>query len=181
MTFNNHNNQRGFTLLESMVAITILLVAVVGPMSTIGNALSDIYTARDQMLAINLAQEGVETMRQLRDSDMLTLWNGGTTTWSDHLIAGNYVVTDTNGVPGVSKCSASACTQGEAAVYQDMQGYHQGTVGSLGVPTKFTRDILITDASSAEKIVTSTVTWKTSTGVDRKIQVVESLFGINTP
>ena len=33
-----HSTQRGFTLMETLVAISILLIAVVGPMSTIGGS-----------------------------------------------------------------------------------------------------------------------------------------------
>ena len=62
-----YSSNRGFTLMETLVAISILLIAVVAPMSTIGGALSFIYIARDQMIAVNFAQEGIEVVRQKRD------------------------------------------------------------------------------------------------------------------
>ena len=62
-----HSAQRGFTLVETLIAIAILLIAVVGPISLIGDALHKLYYAKDQMIAINLAQEGIEVVRQRRD------------------------------------------------------------------------------------------------------------------
>ena len=70
---------RGFTLIETLVAITILLVAIVGPMSAIGTSLSQMSISRDQIIAINLAQEGIEAIRQERDSKMIDQLLGGST------------------------------------------------------------------------------------------------------
>ena len=71
------HSQRGFTLLETLVAISILLIAVVGPMSIIGRSLPQSAYARDHAIAVNLAQEGIEAVRQKRDSNMLDKWNSG--------------------------------------------------------------------------------------------------------
>ena len=72
-TYQNFSrkNLGGFTLLETMVAIAILLVAVTGPISIIGDSLHKLYYARDQMVAVNLAQEGIESVRTTAETSML--------------------------------------------------------------------------------------------------------------
>ena len=53
----------GFTLIEMLVGITILLVAVIGPLYTAFQGVSLSLLARDQITASFLAQEGIEFVR----------------------------------------------------------------------------------------------------------------------
>ena len=64
---------KGFTLIETMVAISILTVAVVAPMSLAMQSLSTAYYARDQITAFHLAQEAIESVRHLRDGRILEM------------------------------------------------------------------------------------------------------------
>ena len=172
MIFNKDKKSSGFTLIEVLVAIAILLIAVVGPMSLVGGSLSQISTARDQVIAVNLAQEGIEVVRQKRDSNMLAKWNVGTGAWSDGLNAGNYIVD----APTLTITSSAS-----QPIYQDTTGwYHQySSTPTSGTQTKFSRVVNITDISTTEKKITSTVTWSTSDGSAKTISVSESIFGIN--
>ncbi|HYC83350.1 MAG TPA: prepilin-type N-terminal cleavage/methylation domain-containing protein [Candidatus Paceibacterota bacterium] len=54
------NSNKGFTMIESLVAIAILLIAVLGPMSLLSKAIADSSYARNQVIATYLAQEGLE-------------------------------------------------------------------------------------------------------------------------
>jgi len=71
--FHNYNRifkkgyRRGFTVLETLVAISVLLVGIVGPISLITHALFSTSFSRNHIVAYNLAQEGIELMRALRD------------------------------------------------------------------------------------------------------------------
>src|SRR3954462_4723522 len=69
---------RGFTLLETMVAVTLLAVAIVAPMSLTVQSLTSAYYARDEVTAFYLAQEGVESVRDFRDNNILFNSQGGT-------------------------------------------------------------------------------------------------------
>jgi prepilin-type N-terminal cleavage/methylation domain-containing protein len=59
--------QRGFTLVETLVAISILVVAIVGPMTIAMRGLQSAFFAKEQLTAIYLAQEAVEIIRMHRD------------------------------------------------------------------------------------------------------------------
>ena len=62
--FFSHNlsSSKGFTLIETFVAITILVIAVLGPMTILSRALQDIRYIGNTITATYLAQEGVEMM-----------------------------------------------------------------------------------------------------------------------
>ena len=62
-----NSTPRGFTLLETFVAITILMFAVVGPLTIVSKALNASYDSRDQITAFYLAQDAIEYIRNVRD------------------------------------------------------------------------------------------------------------------
>lgn len=68
----SYPQSRGFTLVESMVAIAIIAIALVGPFTAVQSALSGSYIARDRLIAANLAQEGLEYVRSIRDNNYLS-------------------------------------------------------------------------------------------------------------
>lgn len=70
MSMNPRLNS-GFTLVETLVAVAILGTAIVGPFVAIQTALKASYAARDQLVATMLAQEGIEYVRGVRDSNYL--------------------------------------------------------------------------------------------------------------
>ncbi|HWO07321.1 MAG TPA: prepilin-type N-terminal cleavage/methylation domain-containing protein [Candidatus Paceibacterota bacterium] len=74
----------GMTLVETLVAVSILAVSIVAPMTLTMQSLAAAYYARDQVIASNLAQEAIEAVRAIRDANILTLaLNAGATCPSD--------------------------------------------------------------------------------------------------
>lgn len=61
------------TIIETLVAISILTVSIVAPMSLTMQSLASAYYARDQVIAFNLAQEAIESVRAIRDSNILRI------------------------------------------------------------------------------------------------------------
>ena len=68
----SNGSQKGFTLLESMVAITILLTALGGPFVVTQLGLRTARQAGQELVAANLAQEGIEYVRYRRDTNAFT-------------------------------------------------------------------------------------------------------------
>ena len=66
---------RGFTFVETLVAIASLLLAIVAPLSLVYQSLAASRVARNQVTAIYLAQESIEFIRGTRDNNALS---GGT-------------------------------------------------------------------------------------------------------
>lgn len=97
----------GFTLIEAMIAVTILTLAVSGPLFTAGRAILAANVSRDQLTASYLAQEGVEYVRAMRDDEYLAAYHVGGptvsgTAWNNFL---------TGSTPGsITQCRSTSCT-----------------------------------------------------------------------
>ncbi|KND48666.1 MAG: putative Type IV pilus pilin [Parcubacteria bacterium C7867-005] len=63
--------KKGFTLVETLVAIGILVLAVSGAFSAAQSGLSSSVFSKDQVIAFYLAAEGVEQIRNIRDNNGL--------------------------------------------------------------------------------------------------------------
>ena len=77
----------GFTLVEALVAISLLMVAISSPMYIAQKGLSASMFARDQMTASFLAQDGIEAVKNIRDFMAINQKGNGTpyTEWLELL------------------------------------------------------------------------------------------------
>ena len=92
MKFTNMiQNTKGFTLVEALVAISILMIAIASPLSIAQKGLSSAVLSRNEMTASFLAQDGIEAVKNIRDQIALKETSGDWINRSD----GSY---------GVSKC-----------------------------------------------------------------------------
>ena len=62
------NYKKGFTIIETLVAITILMLAIVGPMTVSQKSLVASIYAKDQIIASYLAQDAMEYLKNKRDT-----------------------------------------------------------------------------------------------------------------
>ena len=69
--FRNSDFTKGFTLIETFVAIVILTTAIVGPLQIAMRGLQASLISTDQVTANYLAQDAVEYVRWVRDSNLL--------------------------------------------------------------------------------------------------------------
>ncbi|MDD2935622.1 MAG: prepilin-type N-terminal cleavage/methylation domain-containing protein [Candidatus Pacebacteria bacterium] len=62
----------GFTLIETLVAISILLIAIISPLVLAKQGMVSARLAKNQLVAFYLAQEAVEYIRNVRDTNLLS-------------------------------------------------------------------------------------------------------------
>lgn len=137
------NHQKGFSLLEVIVAILVVTIGVVGAMSLINYSISSIAIGKSQIIASGLAQEGLEIARSIRDNN----WHQDID-WDTGLDAGEYRAQyDTDSLLSLS---------GNPFLQIDSNGYHQYDNGNN---TMFRRKVTITDISAVQIKVVSEVTW----------------------
>jgi type II secretory pathway pseudopilin PulG len=74
-------NQKGFTVLESIVAIFVLSLSISGVFSAVQQSLSQTIVAKDEVKAFYLAQEAMEIIRNKRDANLLAIINTGSGHW----------------------------------------------------------------------------------------------------
>jgi hypothetical protein len=70
------SDRRGVSLLEAMVALLVLMVGIVGGMVLMISTTMAARISHDQLMAANLAREGVEIVRSIRDSNWLKIEAG---------------------------------------------------------------------------------------------------------
>lgn len=146
----------GFTLIETMVAISIVTLAIIGPMIDAERSIVAAETARDQLSASYLAQEGIEYMRAVRDDQFLASYPANTANaWNNFL----------NSSPLTPCRSPGICTLGP------LQGGTLSLCTGLGCSqpfslvtngTPFTRTIQMINASTngaTDVRIVSTVSW----------------------
>ena len=158
---------QGFTLIETLVAISILTVAIAGPMFTAQVSITASRSSQDELTASSLAQEGLEYVRARRDDNMLTSqsWLSGL----DACFATNGCTIDATNTTsgGVAACTGICPVLYISAAYL----YNQQ---QSGTPTVFTRTVHITIVDDHTAIVSVTVSW-TSAHQSRFVNVQETL------
>jgi len=65
------SSRSGFTLIETLVALTVLIMALTGPMVLVTRSLYDIYFVKNKLIAAYLAEEGMELIRNVRENNIL--------------------------------------------------------------------------------------------------------------
>jgi prepilin-type N-terminal cleavage/methylation domain-containing protein len=162
---------RAFTLIETMVAVTILTLAIAGPLFTASRAIVAAQNARDQLTASYLAQEGIEYVRMMRDDAYLNSYNihrndgvnVSVAAWTDFLTSVTQCNATTNpthactlDLSGLSSqfcLFRSTCTP----LYLVNGVYTQQSDGS--VQKHFTRTIQVIAVSASDERIVSTVIW----------------------
>jgi len=183
----NKFTQAGFTLIETMVAISLLSIAIVAPMTLTAQSLASAYYARDQITAFYLAQEAIEALRSIRDAQILQITHSSNA--SSINIFGSipvnnqpFTVDARQGDPSaaITLCSGGPCPplQTNGTLY----GYGFCSDGSCN--TNFTRTVnahFIKNADGSddqdEVRITVTVTWQEGSIVTpRSFSISENLY-----
>lgn len=166
---------QGFTLIETLVAVLLLTTAIAGPLTIAAKGLSAAIIARDQMLAFYLAQDGVEYVRYVRDSNKLA----GNSDWINGL-------SDCTGTDGCTIDPTAGTVTACSGVCPLIQKYDSGTgqkyfsysLGSV-TPQQFRRTITLSapaTAESTERVLSVKVEWRAQSGVVRNVTVRENIF-----
>lgn len=86
MLFNAYKKQKGFTIIELIISIFILSIAVVGVFGAFSMIVILTSDATNRLTATYLAQEGMEIIRNIRDSNWLNMdANPGMASWDDYI------------------------------------------------------------------------------------------------
>lgn len=161
--------KRGFTLIETLVALFILSITITGVFTLITFNVRNAQFIRNSSIASGLAQEGLEVVRNIRDSD----WHRGGSTAFGKFNSGG------------PKPSASYRVQWNAdalidlgsnpKLSKDPSGRYQ--YDPPGSPTIFNRIVKIdrTSDTSPEIIVTVTVSWNEPSGA-KTLNAEEHLY-----
>lgn len=161
---------RGFTLIEVLAAMLIMMVGTMGIMSLLTRTVAFNFSVNSQFVASYLSQEGLEIIRNMRDANFLKIHKGMGGQWNDGL---------------------TGCVSGCGADYNDATlGSFQNTPLKLntggfytydaGEDTIFTRKITIDSLTADLLKVSVDVSWQDK-GNTRTVQGATELYNWLTP
>jgi len=174
MIIHSKHKKKGYTLIETLVAITILMIAIAGPLTVANKALTAAVDARNQVMASNLAQEEMEYIKQTIYNEDISR---GNTNW-------NLMTQCVAPAPGVGPCGASMIENGynigtfqqnfitctslsSCKLYIDANRYGYTYNATGGTATPFTRYFYVTAGTAngayVDRTITVVVTWNTGT------------------
>jgi len=161
------NLVRGFTLLEALVAISVLMVAIAAPITIAQKGLSSAVYTKSQMIASYLAQDAIEYVKNKRDENVMNErdWLDG---FADCLEPA-FCRVDTIASGGVGLISPDSGSP--KILYKDSNNFY-GYNGT--VETNFTRKVIITKVSDIEAKLNVVVQW--GTDVDNKVDVTTLIY-----
>lgn len=160
-------NMKGFTLIESMIAVTILTLAIAGPLFTANSAIVAARAARDELTASYLAQEGIEYVRALRDQEFLAIYPNVSAAWTNFItnIEGQCRATSCTLDPvkrsmGYGSGAALVACSGQCAVLTLLaDGVYTERSDLGGTQTIFTRALQVERLTDTDERIVSTVSW----------------------
>ena len=201
MQYTHITKEKGFTLVEVLVALAIFSLALTGVVTVAAQGGLNIRRAQFRLTANYLASEGVEMMRSLRDNQVL--YHSGLNSdiaashagWNDFRDAVVSQCTaavpcdiDAENVAGSGTSTGAAtfpwfsnitpCNSGFCQLYYDnTTAYSAGYYNNLGygTSTPYSRAIVVTSISPDEVQVTVTVHWTEGSSV-QSTSTSEDLF-----
>ncbi len=180
-----------------MVAITLLTVSIVAPMALTVQSLESAYYARDEITAENLAQEGLEAVRSVRDGNVLALDEGSLTSpdaCSDPSLTPNgiftcipigqaFIIDAHKTTPTLTACGASGstCSVAEDTLQTDGQlfGYSNASGWTNTNFQRYANATVVTSSSTGipqEIHITVTIIWQTGSFASRTFSISENLY-----
>ncbi len=169
---------RGFTLIETLVAVSLLTIAIMAPMTLTQQSLSGAYYARDQITAYNLAQEGIESVRAIRDGQILSISQtadaSGIDLFGSIPVNQDFIIDglETNPETAMETC-VDECPPLQLSPDGSLYGYGPGWTD-----TKFTRTLRASyvGASEDEIQLSVTVSWILDSGQARTFSIYENVY-----
>lgn len=167
-------HKKGFTIIETLVAIGILVTITIGATSAVQSGLSSYIFSKDQIVAFYLAQEGFEQIRNIRDTNALADedWlDGLASDSSDPCFFGQSCTVSPVETAEAIRCAAPGnCAALRQNTTTGFFGYAAEWPASI-----FTREISLATVSDNEVNITVTVSWSKG-GTTQQFRARENIF-----
>jgi len=150
---------KGFTLIESMIAITLIVSGITGLLVLVNRSMGFAMLAFNQLTSANLAQEGIELVRNIRDNNWMNNKN-----WLTGLEDGTYQISYIDN-------ELNAYIE-QPLFFDEITGYNY----TEGDPTFYYRKIELTLINPNELRVKSIITWSAKGGKNFETVAEDHLF-----
>ncbi|MBL7057707.1 prepilin-type N-terminal cleavage/methylation domain-containing protein [Patescibacteria group bacterium] len=169
------NNQRGFGLIEVTVSIYILTMGLFGLMSLLHQSLKAQDINKNSIVAAQLAQEGIELVRNVRDNNWL---DPDSSDWKIDIVDGKggdanqAFAIDYRGRDNIQP--VSSIDDENSKLYIDVDNFYTHD-SSSNSPTLFSRIIEKINSNNEYVEIISTVKWS-ERGADHDYVVATKLY-----
>lgn len=193
---DGHVRRRGFTLVETMVAVAILMLSVAGPLIVADRAIVAADSAKYQLTASYLAQEGIEYVRAMRDDAYLSAYQTNQSNSPAWWNGSNGFLTS-NSSGSITPCVSTTCTldptlpmgagnsgNGKALeacsgtcapLYVNASGmYTEQSTGNTQTPFTRTIEIIYSSQTQDNAEVNSSVSWNFH-GTNYSVTIIDYL------
>lgn len=144
------NVKSGFSIAEVVISASILIIMTAGIFLALGNSITHSADSRNLIIASELAQEGIELVRNVRDNNIAS-GKPSYAQYFDFANANNCRI-DKN----LNYGNGDLVCNSDMRLYIDANNFY--THDNIGSATKFFRRIKIADYAGGKKI-TSMVSW----------------------
>ena len=170
---------KGFSFIEVLVSIFILVIAITASFSVLRGILSYNVTNSSRLVAAYLAQEGIEIVRNIRDGNWLESRSNSLISWDEGIGTGSNCVGANGCVADYNHSYSSDQKDPKLPAYTgqplNIDSYGLYGYGSSTTPTKFQRKIVITPEGINELKVNVTVSWQEK-GRSNTLSALENLY-----
>jgi prepilin-type N-terminal cleavage/methylation domain-containing protein len=187
--------QKGFTLVETLVAISILVIVITAAYSAAQTGISSSTLSKEQIVAFYLAQEQIEAIRNIRDENSINgiYWLAGIDDPVNQCQTGNgcyvdvacwfwrnhggcqYGSTVINACPSGSGNSNNCPVLSQNTLTKDYRYIPAGTSGWAQTTYRPKVEIQNTGGAAQALSVLVTVTW-TKGNITRDFKIRENIF-----
>lgn len=174
------NQESGFTIMETLVAIFILVLSITGPLVFSQTGLRTAFVSRDQMIAFYLAQDAIETIKNMRDQNFidkdpwLTASGGGVIPFDLHTSFNIDTTKPIHYQPDFYSCTNDPCR-----LYKNASKQYVRSAAGGATPTNFYRKIYMRETNPGKEAqITVEVSWDTNAyqSGTRRVIVQENIF-----
>jgi len=157
---NIFEKEKGFTLLEMLISIMVITIGVLGIYSAVLKYTKATQVARENLTAAYLGQEGIEIIKNIRDSNWVSdaTWNTGLTACG----SGCEIDYEKKGGNGVTDGLTAWSSPGNFLYIDATTGLYKYEHTSSDIKTPWTRKITI-DAGTADILkITVLIAWSSN-------------------
>jgi len=141
--------KQAFTLIEVLISVAVVIAALIGVLSLATLGISSIRVNKSKIIAANLAEEGLELVKNIRDNNWLN-YKRSASNWRDGLGQGDY---------RVQYNTESLLVYGAVPLKLDSNGFYQYDSGNN---TPFYRKITIQYIGDYALKAIVQITWQES-------------------
>lgn len=181
-SFPRRRESGGFTLIETLVAIFILLISTTAPLSFAQSGLRASFLARDQIVAFYLSQEAIETIKNVRDNNSMSV-APNLKVWNDFDVCtapaiGSFTTCNLDVLAGGVSFTVNGCsnTTGCPPMYYNSDTKRFTTTSRGNSKSKYTRTIYTTKLNDHEVQILVEVKWDSNFFGEKRIVAQENIF-----